>query len=232
MNIQKSLFLLFIGVSFFLLNIACNKDTTNNDQTDCADLVLHNGKIYTVNQTQKWAEAIAISEGEIIYVGNDEGMDEFIGDNTKVEDLGGKMVMPGIHDVHQHPLEAMSPLGVCFLSNEEEDAEKFIGEVSGCRHEKPSGVDFLFGGGHSIFTILEAERPPVDILDDAIEDIPVLIMEETSHSMWVNSKALEIAGIDANTPNPSGGVISKDEITGKPDGLLLDGAGDFLIDAF
>lgn len=78
MNIQKSLFLLFIGVSFFLLNIACNKDTTNNDQTDGADLVLHNGKIYTVNQTQKWAEAIAISEGEIIYVGNDEGVDELL----------------------------------------------------------------------------------------------------------------------------------------------------------
>ncbi|MGB0849405.1 MAG: amidohydrolase, partial [Thiolinea sp.] len=97
-----------------------------------------------------------------------------------------------------------------------------------CAPEQPA-TNWVLGSGHSVFTLLEAERLPVEILDEAIPDRPALIMEETSHSVWVSSKALEVAGIDKNTPNPVGGVIVKDPDSGEPTGVLFDAAGDVLM---
>ncbi|MFT6811166.1 MAG: putative amidohydrolase YtcJ [Saprospiraceae bacterium] len=79
--------------------------------TNCADIVWHNAVIYTVNGAQPTAEAFAIKEGALIYVGTDAGVEAFIKSDTRVEDMSGKFIMPGIHDVHMHPLEAGSPIG-------------------------------------------------------------------------------------------------------------------------
>ncbi len=193
------------------------------------DKLLLNGKIYTVNENQPWAEAVYIKDGKIDFVGSNAEAKK-IAAAAEVVNLQGAMMMPGIQDIHMHPLEAASPFaGTCLLSNQETDAENFIEVLQECAPYQLA-TDWVLGSGHSVFTLLESERLPVEILDEAIPDRPAVIMEETSHSIWINSKALEWAGINANTTNPSGGVIVKDPETGKPTGVLFDSAGDLIMD--
>jgi predicted amidohydrolase YtcJ len=197
--------------------------------TNEADLVLHNGAIYTVDEAQPWAEAVAIQEGRLVFVGLDEDVEPFIGEATEIIDLDGRMVLPGIHDVHQHPLEAGSSVaGTCLLPEDTDPAE-MIGLLRRCA-PKQIGTNWVLGWGHSITNLLESERPPIDILDEAIPDRPAIMMEQTSHSVWVNSAALAAADINANSPNPPGGLILKDPDTGQPNGILMENAGDMLFD--
>lgn len=217
-----------------VLGILCTATAcgaNHSDQpVDAESQLFLNGEIYTVNSEQPWAEAILVSGGEIQYVGSSERALELAPESATVVDLKGKMMMPGLHDVHAHPLEARSPLsGICVLSSEEDNAERFIRQLRRCAPDQ-LGTDWVLGFGHSIFTMLESERHPIEILDEAIPDRPAAIMEETSHSVWVNSLALEAAGIDADTPNPPGGVIVRDPDTGKPTGILFDSAGDLVFD--
>jgi predicted amidohydrolase YtcJ len=201
----------------------------DDDTLITSSKLFSNGKIYTGNSQQEWAEAFYIENGVIKYIGDKSDTEKLISADTVQVDLGGKMVMAGIQDVHMHPLEAESLFAsTCLLSNTEIDAEKFIAVLKACANEQLAS-DWVLGAGHSVFTLLEAQRLPIEILDEAIPDQPVVIMEETSHSVWVNSKALALAGIDRNTPNPIGGVIVKDKITGKPTGLLFDSAGDLIM---
>lgn len=194
------------------------------------DKLFLNGEIYTVNPQQPWAEAIYINNGKIRYIGSNEAARKLINTKTEIIDLKGAMVMPGIQDVHMHPLEAESPFaGTCLLDSQEEDAENFIAVLQECAPLQEA-TEWVLGSGHSVFTLLESERLPIEILDEAIPDRPVIIMEETSHSVWVNSKALAIAGIDKNTPNPTGGVIVKSPQTGEPTGVLFDAAGDLMME--
>ena len=193
-----------------------------------ADLVLRNGAIYTVNEAVPWVEAVAVLDGIILFVGSDQDVEHFIDAQTTVIELNGKMVLPGLHDVHMHPLEAGSPAGSgCLLDNEETDPENFISVLESC-NLIPNSNGWIVASGHSIFTLYEAVRPPREILDDVFPDAPVAILEKTSHSLWINSKALEIAGIDASTPDPIGGHIIKWD-DGEPGGILLDNAGDLVL---
>ena len=194
-----------------------------------ADMVLRNGTIYTVNPNNPWAEAVAIEEGIIVFVGSNEEVEEYIGDNTTVEDLNGRMVMPGIHDVHIHPLEAASQAISFELSPDETNPERFARDIENADFDNP-GSGWLIGWGHSIFTLLDARRPVKEIIDEVVPNRPVIILEATSHSAFVNSRALEIAGFTANSPDPVGGIIVKDPITGEPNGLLIDNAGNLVMD--
>jgi len=219
-----------------LFLISCSNDissraTSTNPSKHGKPKLFLNGKIYTVNEKQEWAEAVLVdAKGVIKFVGSNDDAKKQASENVEIIDLKGKMMMPGIHDVHAHPLEAMSPFaGTCELRSEEEDAENFIEILEECKNEQPA-TNWVLGSGHSVATLLEAERLPIEILDEAIPDKPAVMMEETSHSIWVNSKALALAGIDKDTPNPVGGVIVKDKKTGKPTGVLFDGAGDLIMD--
>ena len=193
-----------------------------------ADLVLRNGEIYTVNPAKPRVEAVAILDGMIIFSGTSQEVQAFIDDQTNIIELEGKMVLPGLHDVHTHPLEAGSPAGSdCLLDNQETAPENFIPVLQACQLA-PNSNGWILASGHSIFTLYEATRPPRQILDDIFPNDPVAILEETSHSLWVNSNALEIAGINANTPDPVGGHIIKWD-DGQPSGILLDNAGDIVL---
>lgn len=209
---------------------SCSSGGSNsNPATEATNKVFINGIIFTGNINQEWADAFTVEDGIIRYVGSNDEAKNQASANATVIDLNGKMIMAGIQDVHMHPLEAESSFaGTCFLSNEETDAEAFIPVLQGCAPEQLA-TNWVLGSGHSVFTLLEAERLPIEILDEAIPDRPVLIMEETSHSVWVNSKALALAGIDRNTSNPTGGVIVKDKTTGEPTGVLFDSAGDLMM---
>lgn len=212
---------------------ASNYDSAENDRSvgygENHNVVIYkNGSIYTVNPDQPWAEAMVIQDGVIKYVGSDIDAEAFEIDGAEVVDLDGKMVMPGFHDVHIHALESGSDNNHFELAIEETDPEQYIADIKQAAKEFPD-TEWLVGYGHDLHTLLEAERNPVEILDEAVSDRPVIIMEHTSHSMWVNSKALELAGFDQYTENPIGGVIMRDKETGKPNGLLIDNAGDMVM---
>jgi predicted amidohydrolase YtcJ len=220
------LFFVFFMILLSSYLIACGgaSATTNSKQ------LFINGKIYTGNEQQEWAEALYVKDGIIAYVGTTKEAQHQAGEHVSTTNLNGKMVMAGLQDIHLHPLEAESAFaGTCLLSNQEDDAEKFIPILQDCAPEQLA-TNWVLGSGHSVFTLLEAERLPIEILDEAIPNKPAVIMEETSHSVWVNSKALALAGIDRNTANPQGGVIVKDKLTGEPTGLLFDAAGDLIMD--
>lgn len=190
-----------------------------------ADRVLKNAKVYIGSNT--FTQAIAIKNERIIFTGTDAAVAVHIGTGTIVNDLGGKLVLPGIHDVHMHPLEASSPAGSsCTLSDTETDPAKLVTALQACMMT-PNSNGWMMASGHSISTILTASDPKA-LLDGISTTVPILVMEKTSHSVWVNSKALMLGGITSSTVDPPGGHIVKNAM-GEPTGILLDNAGDNLI---
>ncbi len=220
--------LLFFSV--LLMSSSCGGDDPGPGGTeDGVDMVLRNGGIYTVNEAQPLAEAVAIDEGVIVFVGSDAEVEQYIGSNTTIENLNGRMVMPGIHDVHIHPLEAASESFTFELSPTETNPENFANAIANAHAANP-GSGWLIGAGHSIFTLLDATRPVKEIIDEVVPNRPVIILEETSHSAFVNSRALELAGFTRNSTDPVGGIIMKDLQTGEPNGILIDNAGNVVMD--
>lgn len=197
-----------------------------------ADLVLLNGEIYTVDPKLPWAEALAVLEGEIVFVGSDLDAAAFIGANTEVVDLDGRMALPGLHDSHVHLLEAFHAAFTCPLTPGR-PPESYVPLLRICSFFQV-GTDWVIGFGHRfedmIRHVLLGGRPPVEILDEAIPDRPAVMLEGTSHSVWANSLALEAAGFDRYSEDPPGGVIVRDPWTGEPNGLLIDGAGEIAMD--
>lgn len=191
-----------------------------------------NGDIYTVNKEQPWAEAMVIEKGQLLFVGPEAEAKTWVNENTQIHDLQGKTVLPGLHDVHLHPLEAASEEIQCVLDSSRSISD-WVGSMKLCAQQNPqlSDDEWLLGWGHSILTLVESNTDPRLLLDALNETRPIAIMEETSHSVWVNSKALELLELD--------GVIAEQDIEGgavllnaqgKSTGVLLDGAGDLAFD--
>lgn len=186
-------------------------------------LVIRNAIIHTANEGAPFASSMVTEDGVVVYVGDEEGLDELGLEGERTIDLGGRLVLPGLHDVHQHTLEAHLPVIDCLVDSFEMNPEAYIERVRRCG--TAAGTEWVLGWGYSILTVLNATRPPRLILDDAIADRPVALMEETSHSTWVNTRALEVLGIDASTEDPIGGLILR-EADGTPNGVLVDSAGE------
>ena len=194
-----------------------------------ADWALFNGKIYTADENQSFAESMAVLDGAIIYIGDDTGVQAHIGPDTQVSDVGGKVILPGLHDVHIHLLEASSEAASsCTLNEWAWDATELAEELESC-DPQPNSNGWITSWGHSIETLLEGGENPRDVLDQYFPNTPVAAMEYSAHSAWVNSAGLEALSIDENTPDPEGGHIVKEN--GIPNGILLDSAGDLAFHA-
>jgi len=196
-----------------------------------ADTIIKNAKIYTADASDTFVQALAIKDGLIIYTGTDAGVNVYLGAGTIVKDGGGRLILPGMHDVHMHPLEASSTNGSsCSLNSAETNPENYKTVMQACG-STPNSNGWVIGWGHSIYTLLNATRAPRLILDEVYPTTPALFMEETSHSMWINTAGLNALGITDSTPDPVGGHIVKSK-WGTPtdvDGILLDNAGDAAI---
>ncbi len=182
-----------------------------------ADVIFLNGDIYTVDASRSWADAVAIRGNRIAFVGNNEGALALKGSDTRVIDLDGRMMLPGFQDVHVHPIEAgMAYLG-CKL-HDANSAEDYARLVAECARQSPD-MPFIDGGGWNMDQFAGG-LPDKKILDAVIEDRPVILKSSTGHQLWVNSRALELAGIDANTPDPEGGRIDRYPGTNEPSGSV------------
>lgn len=199
------------------------------------NVVFKNGTIYTSNEKQDIVEAVAVKEGKITFVGSNKDVEEFINEDTKVVDLQGRFILPGFVDNHNHIFEAKSPAaGNCSVSPDA-SLQKQRSYLKACKKGVKDG-EWISGTGFSLEELLKdmdeksEHQTPLQVLDEFFPNNPVLIMERTSHSVWVNSKALELAGINRDTKDPQGGRIIRDSETGEPFGILYDTAGDIVME--
>jgi len=188
-----------------------------------ANLILFNGKVLTVDPENSVAQAVAVKGNRILMVGGDEEVRGTAGDKTKVIDLDGKTVLPGLMDIHLHMMGGgLSSLREFRIpSTSIEDVKEVIREKAA---ETPEG-EWLIGGNVRFAHVKFAEKrfPTKHDLDEAAPDHLVFI-HLGPHIKVVNSRVLELAGITGDTPDPLGGTIIKDPETGEPNGVLREAA--------
>jgi predicted amidohydrolase YtcJ len=211
MRIRRQLLLL---ASFGCLTFGCAKKPE-------ANRVFRNGAVYTVDPERSWAEAVAIDRGRIVYVGDDAGVEAYIGPSTDVLDLQGKMLLPGFIDSHSHPSGALVQAVAVDLHGLG-SLEEYLKAVSAYAEAHPEKKAIRGSGwSNALFPIT---GPLKTALDGVVSDRPVLLGSGDGHSSWVNSKALEMAGITNDTPDPEGGIIERDPKTGEATGTLRESA--------
>jgi len=182
------------------------------------DVVYKHGKIYTVNESAPWAEAVAIKDGKFFKVGTSAEVEALAGANTDIVDLAGRMAMPGIVDLHVHPF-ATPLFNIINLDfSEPTNPEKMIAEVKEFADSHP-GKKWIRGGSWGV-GVFPNNSPGKGLLDAVVADRPVVLIDQTGHAYWLNSKALELAGIDASTHTDEKYIIDKDPNTGEPTGVV------------
>ena len=185
-----------------------------------ADLVFVNGDVYTVDAARSWARAVAVRDGAIVAVGTDDEIRDLIGDGTDVVDLAGRMLLPGFQDAHVHPVGG----GVDMLQCDQHDLDTkdaYLESIATYARTHPD-EEWILGGGWSQ-DVFPRGCPAKEDIDAIVPDRPVFLPNRDGHSAWVNSKALEIAGITAETPDPEDGRIERGA-DGAPMGTLHEGA--------
>ncbi len=183
-----------------------------------ADLILTNAAVYTMNPVSPRADTVVIRDGLIVGVGDATVLlNQFAG---PVRDLHGMMLLPGFHDAHAHPVSSGVQLFQCDLF-EIATVEGILNKIKACQEADP-GEHWLVGSGWNLGLFPEA-NPHRTLLDAIAPDRPVYLEGEDGHSSWVNSQALRVAGITADTPDPPLGIIERDA-DGSPSGTLRETA--------
>ncbi len=185
-----------------------------------ADKIYVNGSIFTVNDKSEWAQAVAVEGNKIIYVGDREGAEALCDAETEVCDLDGKMLLPGFIDGHCHPVLAAHYLCGIYLEIEW-GVEECLAEIERFVKENPDN-DTYFGLGYAEW-IFDETGPKKEMLDAICPDKPMMILGSSGHEAWVNTRALELAGITKDTPNPIPGFhYFHRDAEGNPTGHLLE----------
>ncbi len=185
-----------------------------------AELVFVGGGVYTLDPDRPWAAAVVVRNGRIVHVGGEAEARELAGPGTEVIDLAGKMLLPGFQDAHAHPLLGGTERLQCDLSDSQSLAE-YRDLVAAYARRHP-GRDWILGGGWWM-AAFPGGTPHRRDLDAVVADRPVFLVNRDHHGAWVNSRALELAGITRDTPDPADGRIERDA-AGEPTGALHEGA--------
>jgi predicted amidohydrolase YtcJ len=185
-----------------------------------ADLAFVNGPAYTVDAARSWANAVAVKDGRIVAVGSDDEVHPWVGRRTDVIDLAGRLLLPGFQDSHAHPVASGVDMLQCDLTAAHAlaDYERIIRTYADEHPDDP----WIVGSGWSM-DIFPRGNPAKEILDALVPDRPVYLPSRDGHSAWVNSRALELAGITSETLDPPDGRIERTD-TGEPQGTLQEGA--------
>ena len=186
-----------------------------------AELVLRNGAVYTVNADQPWAQAVAVSDGRIVEVGSNDDVGRWTGAETRVVDLEGNMLLSGFGDSHVHPVDGGIRLGECNL-NGLYSQEEVLEEIGNCA-ARGGPDDWIIGRGWFLWLFPDG-NPHKSLLDEIAPGRPMYLTPNWGHNAWVSSRALQIAGVDKDTPDPLNGRIERDPVTGEPTGVLREWA--------
>jgi len=210
LSMKNIVFILFLVITL----LSCNSQLS-----ETADTVYTNGRIYTVNDSQPWAEAVALKDGKFLKVGSNEEVNSLQDEKTVVIDLEGKFVMPGIVDMHAHPFTGVD-LGIGGISlTTPDNKEAIIEDIKTYIHAHPN-KDMILGGNWNIGGIFENDSPDKKLLDEFAPDVPIFLLSQSGHSAWVNSKALELAGVDASLKNEGSYIFDRYPGTNEPSGTV------------
>ena len=186
-----------------------------------ADTVVLHGKIYTLDSKRPWAEALAIQADRIVAVGTDAEIAKLQSKDTKVIDANGHLVLPGFTDCHIHFIDGSLSLGRVNLEGAKDaaDIQQRLREY-GAKHP---GTDWILGRGWN-YAMFPTSLPDKKYLDEVFPERPALLEGFDGHTYWANSKALALANISKDTPNPPNGIIVRDPQTGEATGALKEAA--------
>ncbi|MFI6843720.1 amidohydrolase [Kitasatospora sp. NBC_00085] len=184
-----------------------------------ADLVFTNGPVHTGDPARTRASALAVTGERITAVGHDE-VRELIGPKTEVVDLRGKLLIPGFQDAHIHAVYGGVELAECDLTGTTE-VDEYLRRLGEFAASHP-GRTWITGSGWSMESF-DGGLPTRQLLDSVVPDRPVFLLNRDHHGAWANTRALELAGLAAETPDPADGRIER-EPDGTPSGVLQEGA--------
>lgn len=232
MNIVTDLKLSFCCI---LLLAACSQRNDDNagpapqnaPEGEFADVVIRDAAVYTLNPAQPWAQAVAIRDGRIIRVGTASEVAEVTGPDSLVLSQPQGLVLPGFQDAHIHPLTSGVDHFNCRMDTEPVEPQAYQDKLADCAQSMPDR-EWLVGDGWYVTAFPPDGIPNKALLDAVVPDRPVVLFSIDGHSAWVNSRALEIAGITADTPDPPNGRIDRDPATGEPVGSLQESATDLV----
>lgn len=210
-------------IAFLFLGSVCAANSSG-----AADRVYRNGRIFSADSHHAMAQAIAIRDGRIVFIGTNEAATNFIGPSTKVTDLKGRFLMPGLIDGHMHPLEAGLKLRKCSLDYEPLTVPELQQRIQRCldktRNQEPDGwLEVVSWFQESMRPVgVKTSRATLDALKTSR---PIIVRSSFGHTVLANSRALTLAKISKTTAEPLGGKIWRDA-DGNPTGLLEDSAFD------
>ena len=207
-------------VTIVSLLTAC--DSPSEPVTEVADIVLTNGKFLTMDNDFSTAEAMAIKDDRIMFVGSQGKVLELRGPDTRVIDLEGRTATPGIIDSHMHFAQLGRRIHQLFLTDTNSAAE--VVDLVRAKAETSVPGDWITGDGWHTAAWGGAGYPDGDALNEAMPANPVFLRGMSWHAAWVNDVVLDMAGITRDTPDPVGGKIVRDSETGEPTGVLLETA--------
>jgi predicted amidohydrolase YtcJ len=215
--------LIWLAVSFLaILGAAAREVVPSVPATPSTHIIILHGRVFTENPRQPWAEAVAVSGEKIVAVGTDMQIAAYRGPHTRTIDAGGRVVLPGFTDSHIHFLEGSLSLGWPDLNGARSlsEIEKLLKPYA---TPEPSNK-WIFGQGWTYDAFGEKALPDKALLDRLFPNRPAYFESFDSHTGWVNSKALVLAGVNRDTPDPPGGKIVRDAQTGEPTGALVEDA--------
>lgn len=190
------------------------------------DCIYRNGKIFTADPSLPEADAMAVKDGKIAWIGKEKDLD---GQASDTVDLEGKRVLPGFIDGHIHPIMLADTINQIACVPPQTHSIKELQEQIRQKRKEQGPDQWILAWGYDEGKLTEGRAPNRKDLDEACSDAPIMVIRTCFHIYSVNSKVLELAGIDRNTPDPAGGQIDRDE-QGEPTGIVREAAKD-LIDA-
>jgi len=231
---NKNYLLIAVAVVVFGCSSSDESSGENHESSvaESADTVYTNGKIYTVNESHPWVEAVAIKNGKFLVVGSAADVDAVTGEGTSVIDLQGGFAMPGIGDVHMHQALVMPKRAFCGLPGTfyEPTEEDTIAALKECIANYPEDREWFIAAGWTA-PAMSKETLTREFLDKLIPDRPAYVEDETGgHAAWFNTKAMEAAGITRDYVDSDEGYFSRTE-DGDISGVANEGAVNLLLDA-
>lgn len=214
-NILKRAAALVLALCVVFTLTACG-----GSDAEPSSYIITNASVYTGEG--ETAEAVVVKDGVIEYVGDAEGAAEYDDGDIETIDANGGSVLPGMVDGHMHP--AMSAMSYYFEVSLADvfTVDDYIATVKAFVEENPDNE--VYTGSGFMRSVFDSVGPTKEMLDEACADKPIIIQSGDGHSYWVNSKALEMAGITKDTEDPANGIIVKDKETGEPTGYLKEAA--------
>jgi len=211
---------MFLRAAFFFIVLIATPFVGQVVLAD-ADLIVVNGDIYTVDSASPRVEAFAVEDGKFTAIGTNAQIRALAQAGTKVIDAKGRSVTPGLIDGHSHVggnSRVVAGVDIGYIA----DKDEWLRLIAEADARMPEG-EWMTGGAWD-HTLSDGEYPTKEMLDEVVPDRPIYLNHIDGHYAWVNSLALDLAGVNAETPVPPGGEIVLDEKTKEPTGILLEGA--------